>query len=362
MSQEHSGFFISTRQGVIDDTTEFYEWQLLRVFIGLDIYWHAHAFGSDDLPPGHRGYIVKVEGHDLDWLSRQTKLVDAPIFVLNGCVNPGDFFDPVASVHWLPWLDWHYSFQAMLHNFSPVVTKQLTKKISSLVRISKPNKMIAVAAVKKYHSHDSIVSLNENLHWHTYLNNSRTGHSNFDALLKEVDTYAGECQIIDDVAKYLGNNDTLLQIKLNDFHHSAYQCCAINVTNESFYNSDGWDTNGRSFTYPGPFLTEKTLKCLLGETAFIANGQFQTYSTLRSLGFEFDYSLDLSYDNIKPDLDRLIAIFGLIQSLQSMDTMEIFENTRTSCLHNKEHVLSGKFYSISEKINQETVQYIYNNI
>jgi hypothetical protein len=168
------------------------------------------------------------------------------------------------------------------------------------------------------------------------------------------------------VSTYLGNDISshtkLLHIKLNDFHHPAYQCCAINVTNESFYNSDGWDTNGRSFTYAGPFLTEKTLKCLLGETAFIANGQFQTYSTLRSLGFEFDYNLDLSYDNIKPDLDRLIAIFGLIQSLQSMDTMEIFENTRGSCLHNKEHVLSGKFYSISEKINQETVQYIYNNI
>jgi hypothetical protein len=334
---------------------------LLRSFIGLDIYWHAHSFGSDDLPPGHRGYIVKVEGHDLDWLSRQAKLVDAPIFVLNGCVNPGDFFDPVALVHWLPWVDWHYHLQAMLHNFSPVVTKQLTKKISSLVRISKPNKMIALAAVKKYHSHDSIVSLNENLHWRTYLNDSRTGHSDFDALLNEVDTYAGECQYIDDVLSYSANNN-LLHIKLNDFHHPAYQYCAINVTNESFYNSDGRDTDGRSFSYPGPFLTEKTLKCLLGETAFIANGQFQTYSTLCSLGFEFDYGLNLSYDNIKPDLDRLIAMFGLIQSLQSMGTMEIFENTRTSCLHNKEHVLSGKFYSISEKINQETVQYIYNNI
>jgi hypothetical protein len=221
--------------------------------------------------------------------------------------------------------------------------------------------MIALAAVKKYHSHDSIVSLNENLHWRTYLNNNRTGHCDFDALLKDVDTYAGECQYIDDVSNYLHNN-TLLHLKVNDFHHSAYQCCAINVTNESFYNSDGWEANGRCFTYPGPFLTEKTLKCLLGETAFIANGQFQTYSTLCSLGFEFDYGLNLSYDNIKPDLDRLIAMFGLIQSLQSMGTMEIFENTRTSCLHNKEHVLSGKFYSISEKINQETVQYIYNNI
>lgn len=361
MSQEHSGFFINTRQGVIDDATEFYEWQLLRLFIGLDIYWHAHSFGSNDLPPGHRGYIVKVEGHDLDWLTRQAKLVDAPIFVLNGCINPGDFFDPVPSVHWLPWVDWHYQLRAMLHNFSPVVTKQLTKKISSLVRISKPNKMIALAAVKKYHGHDSIVSLNENLYWRTYLKDSRTGHSDFDALLKEVDTYASECQYIDDVSNYRAN-DTLLHIKLNDFHHPAYQCCAINVTNESFYNSDGRETNGRYFTYPGPFLTEKTLKCLLGETAFIANGQFQTYSTLRSLGFEFEYGLDLSHDKVKPDLERLIAMFGLIQSLQAMDTMEIFENTRTSCLHNKEHVLSGKFYSISEKINQDTVEYIYNNI
>ena len=360
MPQEHSGFFIDTRSGVIDDTTEFYEWQLLRLFIGQDIYWHAHSFGSDDLPPGHRGYIVKVEGHDLDWLSRQAKLVDAPIFVLNGCVNPGDFFDPVTSVHWLPWVDWHYNLQSMLHNFSPVVTKQLTKKISSLVRISKPNKMIALAAVNKYHSHDSIASLNENLHWRTYLDNGRTGHPNFDTLLKEVDIHAGKCQYIDDVSDYRDGNT--LHIKLNDFHHPAYQCCAINVTNESFYNSDGWTADGRCFTYPGPFLTEKTLKCLLGETAFIANGQFQTYSTLRSLGFEFEYGLDLSYDNIKPDLDRLIAMFELIQSLQAVDTMEIFENTRTSCLHNKEHVLSGKFYSISEKINQDTVQYIYNNI
>lgn len=361
MPQEHSGFFIDTRQGVIDDATEFYEWQLLRSFIGLDIYWHAHSFGSDDLPPGHRGYIVKVEGHDLDWLLRQSKLVDAPIFVLNGCVNPGDFFDPATSVHWLPWIDWHYHLQAMLQNFSPVVIKRLTKKISSLVRISKLNKMIALAAVKKYHSHDSIVSLNENLYWRTHLNHSRTGHSDFDALLKEVDTYANECKYIDDISTYLANN-TSLHVKLNDFHHPAYQCCAINVTNESFYNSDGWKANERSFTYPGPFLTEKTLKCLLGETAFIANGQFQTYSTLRSLGFEFEYGLNLSYDNIKPDLDRLIAMFRLIQSLESLDIMEIFENTRNSCLHNKEHVLSGKFYAISEKINQETVQYIYSNI
>ena len=361
MSQEHNGYWINTRHGVIADHTEFYEWQLLRSFIGLHVYWHTHSFGNEDLPIGHRAYIVKVEGSDLDWLARQSQLVEAPIFVLNGCVNPGDFFDPVGTVHWLPWVEWHYHMQAMLRDFSPVVQKKLSKKISSLVRISKPNKMIALSAVKKYHGHDSITSLHDDLHWRSHFATSTTGHAEFDALLKDIDIYACERESIDDLAAHQGD-DVQLQKKINDFHHPAYQCCAINVTNESFYQSDGCRQAGPGFTYPGPFLTEKTLKCLLGETAFIANGQYQTYSTLRRLGFEFDYGLDLSYDEVKQDLDRLVAVTGLIRSLQQPDTMEIFNRARSSCLHNKDHVLSGTFYAMSEKINQESIQYIHDHI
>ena len=177
MSQEHNGYWINTRQGVISDDTEFYEWQLLRSFIGLDIYWHTHSFGTEDLPAGHRGYIVKVEGSDLDWLARQSKLVEAPIFVLNGCVNSGDFFGPEDTVHWLPWVEWHYHMQAMLRDFAPSVVKKPIKKISSLVRISKPNKMIALAAVKKYHGHDSVTSLHDDLQCRSHFATGMTGHT-----------------------------------------------------------------------------------------------------------------------------------------------------------------------------------------
>jgi hypothetical protein len=286
---------------------------------------------------------------------------EAPIFVLNGCVNPGDFFDPLGTVHWLPWVEWHHHMQAMLRDFSPTVTKQLTKKISSLVRISKPNKMIALAAVKKYHCGDSITSLHDDLHWRNHFTTDITGHTAFDACIKDIETYAVKRESIDDLGDHQ-SNDILLQKKINDFHHPAYQCCAINVTNESFHQSDGWTETGRSFTYPGPFLTEKTLKCLLGETAFIANGQCDTYSTLHYLGFEFDYGLDLSYDSVKPDLDRLVAMTKLIRSLQELDMQEIFQRTRFSSLHNKDHVLSGKLHAISEKINQESIQYIHDHI
>jgi len=361
MTDEHNGYWINTRQGVIDDATRFYEWELLRSFIGMDVYWHTHSFGTDDLPLGHRGYLVKIEGSDPAWVAHQASRVSAPIFVLNGCVNTGDYFDERSGVHWLPWLEWHHHLHAMSRNFDCAVRKILTKKISSLVRISKPNKMVALATVKKYHAADSITSLHDDQHWRSHIPSGITGHAEFDRLLADVLIHASVTERPDDLNSY-ETDDFTLQSKINDFHHPAYQHCAINVTNESFYQSDGCDDHGRRFIYPGPFLTEKTLKCFMGETAFIANGQAYVYSTLRRLGFEFDYGLDLSYDDTLPDLDRLVAMCKLIRSLKDIDQTDLYQRTRTSCLHNKEHILSGKFYSIGEKINQESVQYIHDHL
>ena len=54
---------------------------------------------------------------------------------------------------------------------------------------------------------------------------------------------------------------------------------AMNITNESFHYSY-MEHNGRGYVWPGPFLSEKPLRCLAGGTAFLSAGQFEVYKTL----------------------------------------------------------------------------------
>ena len=94
---------------------------------------------------------------------------------------------------------------------------------------------------------------------------------------------------------------------------------------------------------PGPFLTEKTLKCLVGGTAFIAVGQYNTYASLEKLGLVFQYGLDLSWDRDPGNLTRMKAIVDLIQHISKYTAKELFEITAKSTEHNKSMVWSGEF-------------------
>jgi hypothetical protein len=110
---------------------------------------------------------------------------------------------------------------------------------------------------------------------------------------------------------------------------------------------------------PGPFLTEKTLKCLLSGTAFVANGQADTYSALSNLGLKFDYNFDLSWDKDIGNLSRLSSIIQLICWLKPYSAMEIFEMTKNSTEHNFDHVWSGEFYQECERHNFKSIEQIF---
>jgi len=363
---EYNGYFIDTRSGVISSSTKFYDWELLKNFIGQDVYWHSRGFqDNDDLPLGHRAYVVKVEGPDTDWIEQQSTKIAAPIFIINGIINDYGAVAHLSNVTWLPWIEWHYQIRSMLRDYSPSVHKNIKKKISCLSRMVRLNRMIAMAAVKTYFGTDAMIS------WHGCCYRpgdalqSQTGHAEFDQWLARyydmsiTTLHIDDFQMQYDVA--LRHDQDLFQRHTHDFHFDAYQQCAINVTNESFYTS-GQRLHGIDITRPGPFLTEKTLKCLLGETAFIANGNFQTYHTLETLGFKFDYKLDLGYDQISSDLNRLCSMTDVLKTISDIDTMDLFQCTRSSCLANKEHIMSGKFFNICENINEQTVQQILTNI
>jgi hypothetical protein len=103
--------------------------------------------------------------------------------------------------------------------------------------------------------------------------------------------------------------------------------------------SDG----AKSFVRPGPHLSEKTLKCLVAGTPFIPVGQFRTYANLRKLGLEFDYGIDLAWDEDPGNLSRLVGIVDMIKTLADYTKEDLVEMTRASTDHNTDMIWSGEF-------------------
>ena len=109
---------------------------------------------------------------------------------------------------------------------------------------------------------------------------------------------------------------------------------------------------------PGPFITEKTLKCLVGGHAFVPVGQFETLKWLTQLGFDFDYGIDLSWDADPGNLSRLEKICYLIKSLSHASVRDLQQSTRKSTQHNLNHINSREFYRNCENHNQTTIDHV----
>jgi hypothetical protein len=341
-------FFLPTIWEEITDRTNFYGWNFLKPLIGKRVFWASIDWFNQhqNLPNGYEFYLIKTEGPNTDWIEHQAKLVDGKLVVM--CL-PKDYglYDNHEKIIFLPCVEWHYQFDAMLSKFGSAVSKDIKKKVSVLTNRITYSKAIATAAVLDSLPDDDIFY---SLHDWMELKNIHHGNDTSSMLINQYkNLFLEKFQSW----KYqpdqeLKNND---QSVVYNYHHPAYQECAINITNESWNYSLKYDK-----LLPGPFITEKTLKCLLGETAFIANGQFDTYNILQQFGFKFDYGLDLSYDYTQGDLSRLEGLISLIQSLKDCNTDELFFRTRESCLHNKELIVSKEFHKKAENFNFSSIE------
>jgi hypothetical protein len=339
----------------ITDSTNFHGWNFLKPLTGKRVFWASvnwYNQQNKDLPNGYPYYLIKTEGPNVDWIERQSDLVDGLIFV---CCLPNDYnyFQLNKRVIFLPCVEWHYQLDAMMTRFGAAVTKSIDKKVSVLTNRITYSKLVALSAVlTNVNLQDVCYSLHnwiedKNVHnWQDTANKTVNYYKN--NFLKNFKTYQNTID-----ADFSNANLDLL----HNYHHPAYQTAAINVTNESWNYSLRVDR-----VLPGPFITEKTLKCLLGETAFLANGQFDTYQTLKQFGFEFDYGFDLSFDNAVGDLDRLEQLITTIKSLGDIDTDELYQQTRKSCLHNKNWIVSGGFCQTAEQFNTRSIEKMINLI
>lgn len=341
----------------ITDSTNFYGWEFLRPLIGRGVFWASVDWVNcrqKNLPLGYQAYVIKTEGPNTEWVKKQAQLVDGPIFY---CCLPKDYgtFDHIPNVHFVPTVEWHYQLQTMAQTFGAEVKKDIKYKISALCHRGTQSKIVVLSALAQHIGlNQCLVSLHkvradEVHYWEPTDNPVVDQHTQYF-----LETFLNKSIYVDNFT----NRD---HKQVHDFHHPAYLDSAININNESFHYSFIRNNNVNQIN-PGPFITEKTLKCLLSETAFINNGQFDVYATMRELGFEFNYGIDLDYDTDPGNISRLASILDLIKTLSSYTADELYQQTRHSCLHNKDHIMSGAFYQRAEVVNQRAIETILSQI
>jgi len=315
-------------------------------------YFHLHwDWGRPNLmPKGYDYYIVSfhLEHIDFEWLEKQK--VDKKIIVLMD-------FNTYPNSKWPPnciplrWIYWHHALRQMIELFGTEYNKNIKYKASTFCNRITQSKLVTTTALLETLGKDELlVSVsdwieNKNVH-HWQL----TGNSVLDELTT---TFR---------KKYMGK-----LIRMDNFVHEqnyqhftanpsqiAYQEASLHFTNESFHYSQMHDQ-----VVPGPMLTEKTFKCLLGGTAFIPIGQFDVYRSLEQLGMHFNYGeLDITFDNDPGNLSRLESIVKLVGVLPNYSATDLYDMTRFSSEHNQKLVSSGEFFHNCEINNLQTLEKI----
>jgi hypothetical protein len=342
-------------RGTKDNIPQFpgYEW--IRKLPNKKIYFALfQGWNKQNLPQGYDNYIVSfhLEAVDIDWLKQQQ--VTGTIVVL---FDGQDYDLKIPGVYFVPFYYWHYQLDTMIEWFG-VQEKVKVKpkyKFSAVCNRITQSKLWITTKLLETTRDSSLVVLNSWLEEKNVHNWQPTGNATLDNLT----------QIFRDV--YLGK-----EIKIDDFDNNTqneqritgtpwqplYQDCAIHFTNESFHYS-GMVKNDQEYIWPGPFVTEKTLKCLLGATAFIPVGQFETYKTLAGLGLHFDYDFDTAWDLDAGNLTRSASIVNLIDNLSQFSADQLVSKTQESSKYTLNHIISGKFFNQCEQKNNESIAQIF---
>lgn len=318
-------------------------------------YFHLHGHWNPDynLPDEYDLYIVSwhLEHIDFDWINRQSR--SKKIIVLSD-LNDYQYPWP-QNVFYVRWIYWHIAIDQMIELFGLQDNKVIGYKASAFCNRITQSKLIITTALLEYLTPDEIlVSLSDWLEEKNVHFFQKTGRADIDALVDIFRAkYQGMSKRIDDFT-----NDFNFQHHTANPYTVAYQQTALHFTNESFHYSLMQLSDGQECIIPGPHLSEKTFKCLLGGTAFISVGQFDVYRTLTDLGLMFDYDIDLSFDQEPGNLTRLSLIVDLIKELKNRDTLVLYQSTKNSTEHNRQQILNGNFFKNCEDHNSRSLEKI----
>jgi len=322
-----------------------------KIYFALFQSW----FNIHDLPAGYDYYIVSfhLEVINIPWLEKQQ--VTGPIIVL---ADGQGYNTKIPGVCFLPFYYWHYQTQKMQEWFG--IKEKVTPKykFSAVCNRVTQSKVWITTKLLETAKESSLIVLNSWIEEKNVHGWQATGNVKLDQLMQLFQQ------------KYLGQ-----EIKIDNFENATqnkqsitgtpwqplYQDCAVHFTNESFHYS-GMVEDEKKYIWPGPFLTEKTLKCLLGGTAFVPVGQFETYRTLETLGLQFDYDFDTAWDLDSGNLSRAESIVNLIDSLNQYSAEQLLSKTQESTQYNQNYILSNKFFDRCQQKNKESIVRIFDLI
>lgn len=343
-------------EGSQDDIPSFsgYEWikklPNKRIYSALFQRWP-----NQDLPRGYDYYIVSfhLEAVDIAWLTKQQ--VTGPIIVL---ADGQSYNFKIPGVYFLTFFYWHYQLKQMQEWFGVKEKINPKYKFSAVCNRISQSKVWITTKLLDVAKESSLIVLNSWLEEKNVHNWQATGNAKLDQLTQIFrDQYVGQEIKIDDFDSATQNQQKITGTPWQPL----YQDCAIHFTNESFHYS-GMIENDQEYIWPGPFITEKTLKCLLGATAFIPVGQFETYRTLETLGFQFDYDFDTAWESDSGNLSRAEGIVTLIDNLNQYNVEQLVSKTQDCNRYNQNHVVTGKFFEQCHQTNEQSIAQIFNLI
>lgn len=297
-------------------------------------------------------YDIFIENKDRKFLL----ISDFSSFSIFNDEAKSDFWpDNVTHVHWLSWgeqLSEAVKISGIAKN--PRVP---SKKISSLSNRHEFHKAAITAFLLKNQLKDDMV-----ISWHKW----KATENIF---------YLEESYDIDErIARYLFDEsflrtDKILVDKFDNsvnsprqninWVHSALLDCAVNITNESTFQTLGQLNDNTPVVIPGPYITDKTIKPLLGGTAFLHVGQPFLLKKLNELGIDTNFGFPSDYDNEPFEDDRILKIYKSIEFIINSTINELYQNSYGAIVNNLHCIKNGIFYNNCKKHNNKHIDKIY---
>jgi hypothetical protein len=322
-----------------------------RTFVHLGANWSKEKSWPIEPDSGYDQYILSGDSGLPGWGEHVAELYHRPVFVM---ALPEVYQESWHKlVTYIPNIYYHKQLTILKNNNTVPANKRIIYKASALTARASQSKIIIFSALKNFLKEHSLLSLKNqielsNVHYWAPTHNKQ----------------------LDDLTLYFQYHWLGQELKLpNDTgdtfstNHVAYTQSALNFTQESFHYSQMYNAEKDcTEILSGPFVTEKTFKCLLSQTAFIPVGQFRTYEWFKLAGFKFDYGIDLSFDQDSGNITRLNKIVDLIQSLYNHSAQDLFEMSQSSSQHNYNTISSGDFASFCQISNSENLSLLYEKI
>ena len=300
-----------------------------------------------DLPQNFNRYFISfhTEYIHIDWLIRQAELIYPKqiLLVSDYDITPHDIWPE--NISFARYITIHHQLDLASSIFGTAHIAQRPKyKISSLSMRVSQYKRFVTGYLLQHFDHDHMI-----LSYHNQLSKSEDLHD-FPLLhhLKDLNL---------DFEKTLVNiNDehdivNISPIENTNWRIPAFTDALFNLTNESF-NYSNTIKQGKPFTFPGPYLTDKTFKPLLAGRPFIPVGQSGTVKFLQEVGFETDFGVDLSYDNDIGDLTRIKGVFDAIDYISSKTLDDLYESSLQSVVYNNNHILNKDLDQMCQSLNK----------